>query len=31
MVTVGAAADAPGHHVFSSTIWGKAVSAYHFG
>jgi aromatic ring-opening dioxygenase catalytic subunit (LigB family) len=31
MVAVGAASDAPGRHAFSGTIWGKAVSAYHFG
>ncbi len=31
MVAVGAAAGDPGHHVYSGTIWGKAVSAYHFG
>ncbi|MEI9983801.1 MAG: class III extradiol ring-cleavage dioxygenase [Aliidongia sp.] len=31
MVAVGAAAGEAGHHAFSGTIWGKAVSAYHFG
>ena len=31
MVAVGAAGDAPGHQTYSGTIWGKAVSAYHFG
>ncbi len=31
MVAVGAADGDPGHHVYSGTIWGKAVSAYHFG
>ncbi len=31
MVAVGAADGDPGHHAFSGTIWGKAVSAYHFG
>lgn len=31
MVAAGAAAGDAGKHVFSGTIWGKAVSAYHFG
>jgi len=31
MVAAGAGHGEPGHHVFSGTIWGKAVSAYHFG
>jgi aromatic ring-opening dioxygenase catalytic subunit (LigB family) len=31
MVAVGAAASEKGRHAFSGTIWGKAVSAYHFG
>ena len=31
MIAVGAAENDPGHHVYSGTIWGKAVSAYHFG
>lgn len=31
MVAVGAGASEAGKHIFSSTIWGKAVSAYHFG
>jgi aromatic ring-opening dioxygenase catalytic subunit (LigB family) len=31
MVAVGAAGEDPGHHVFSGSIFGKAVSAYHFG
>jgi len=31
MIAVGAAGDDPGHQVYSGTIWGKAVSAYHFG
>lgn len=31
MVAVGAASGKKGRHVFSGTIWGKAVSAYHFG
>lgn len=31
MVAVGAGASESGNHVFSGTIWGKAVSAYHFG
>jgi aromatic ring-opening dioxygenase catalytic subunit (LigB family) len=31
MVAVGAAAGAAGQHAFSGTIWGKAISAYHFG
>lgn len=31
MVATGAAAGDPGRHAFSGTIWGKAVSAYHFG
>lgn len=31
MVAAGAAPGEPGHHVFGGTIWGKAVSAYHFG
>lgn len=31
MVAAGAASGEIGHHAFSGTIWGKAVSAYHFG
>lgn len=31
MVAAGAADGDTGKHVFSGTIWGKAVSAYHFG
>jgi aromatic ring-opening dioxygenase catalytic subunit (LigB family) len=31
MVAVGAAAGDSGQHAFSGTIWGKAISAYHFG
>jgi len=31
MVAVGAAAGDAGSHAFSGTIWGKAISAYHFG
>lgn len=31
MVAVGAANGDAGKHAFSGTIWGKAVSAYHFG
>lgn len=31
MVAAGAASGEPGRHAFSGTIWGKAVSAYHFG
>ena len=31
MVAAGAAAGDAGRHAFSGTIWGKAVSAYHFG
>jgi aromatic ring-opening dioxygenase catalytic subunit (LigB family) len=31
MVAVGAGHGKPGQHMFSGTIWGKAVSAYHFG
>ena len=31
MVAAGAGAGDPGRHAFSGTIWGKAVSAYHFG
>jgi len=31
MVAVGAASTEQGRHVFSGTIWGKAVSAYQFG
>jgi aromatic ring-opening dioxygenase catalytic subunit (LigB family) len=31
MVAVGAASDEPGQQKFSGKIWGKAVSAYHFG
>ena len=31
MVAAGAATGESGHHVFSGKIWGKAVSAYHFG
>ncbi len=31
MVAVGAAASDPGQQKFSGKIWGKAVSAYHFG
>ncbi|MTJ79416.1 MAG: dioxygenase [Telmatospirillum sp.] len=31
MVAAGAAGDDPGRQVFSGAIWGKAVSAYHFG
>lgn len=31
MVAVGAAGNDKGHHAFSGKIWGKAVSAYHFG
>ena len=30
MVAVGAASKAQGKQTFSGTIWGKAVSAYHF-
>ncbi len=30
MVAAGAAAGDPGRHEFRGTIWGKAVSAYHF-
>ena len=31
MVAVGAAAGDAGRQAFSGTIWGKSVSAYHFG
>ncbi len=31
MVAAGAAGGEAGRHAFSGTIWGKAVSAYHFG
>jgi len=31
MVAVGASSNELGRQVFSGTIWGKAVSAYHFG
>jgi aromatic ring-opening dioxygenase catalytic subunit (LigB family) len=31
MVAAGAAAGDAGRHAFSGTIWGKAISAYHFG
>jgi aromatic ring-opening dioxygenase catalytic subunit (LigB family) len=31
MVAAGAGSGAVGHHAFSGTIWGKAVSAFHFG
>lgn len=31
MVAVGAASGDPGRHAFSGTIWGLAVSGYHFG
>jgi len=31
MVAAGAAPGEPGHHAFSGKIWGKSVSAYHFG
>jgi aromatic ring-opening dioxygenase catalytic subunit (LigB family) len=31
MVAAGAASGEAGRHAFSGTIWGKAVSAYHFG
>jgi aromatic ring-opening dioxygenase catalytic subunit (LigB family) len=31
MVAAGAAAGDPGRHTFSDRIWGKTVSAYHFG
>jgi aromatic ring-opening dioxygenase catalytic subunit (LigB family) len=31
MVAVGAGSTEPGRHAFSGKIWGKAVSAYHFG
>ena len=31
MVAAGAGADDPGRQVFSDKIWGKAVSAFHFG
>lgn len=31
MVAAGAAGGETGHRPFSGTIWGKAVSAYHFG
>lgn len=31
MVAAGAAAGDVGRQVFNRTIWGKAVSAYHFG
>jgi aromatic ring-opening dioxygenase catalytic subunit (LigB family) len=31
MVAAGAAGDDAGRHVFSGTIWGKAVSGYQFG
>jgi aromatic ring-opening dioxygenase catalytic subunit (LigB family) len=30
MVAVGAAGEDPCEHAFSGTIWGKAISAYHF-
>ncbi len=30
MVAAGAGTGAAGRHAFSGTIWGKAVSAYHF-
>jgi aromatic ring-opening dioxygenase catalytic subunit (LigB family) len=31
MVAAGAGAGEPGRHAFSGKIWGKPVSAYHFG
>jgi aromatic ring-opening dioxygenase catalytic subunit (LigB family) len=31
MVAAGAAQGEPGYHVFSGTVWGKPVSAFHFG
>jgi aromatic ring-opening dioxygenase catalytic subunit (LigB family) len=31
MVAAGAGTGETGHHAFSGTIWGKAVSAFHFG
>ncbi len=31
MVAAGAGAGAAGSHAFRGTIWGKAVSAFHFG
>jgi aromatic ring-opening dioxygenase catalytic subunit (LigB family) len=31
MVAAGAASGEPGRHAFSGRIWGKVVSAYHFG
>jgi aromatic ring-opening dioxygenase catalytic subunit (LigB family) len=31
MVAAGAGSGDEGHHAFSGTIWGKAVSAFHFG
>ncbi len=31
MIAAGAAGDDKGRQRFSGTIWGKAVSAYHFG
>jgi aromatic ring-opening dioxygenase catalytic subunit (LigB family) len=31
MVAVGAADGDPGRRAYHGTIWGKAVSAYHFG
>ena len=31
MVAAGAGTGEAGHHAFSGTIWGKAVSAFHFG
>ncbi len=31
MVAAGAASGEPGHHAYSGTIWGNALSAYHFG
>jgi aromatic ring-opening dioxygenase catalytic subunit (LigB family) len=31
MVAAGAAGQDPGHHAFQGHIWGKTVSAFHFG
>jgi aromatic ring-opening dioxygenase catalytic subunit (LigB family) len=31
MVAAGAAAGDPGRHAFTDAIWGKTVSAFHFG
>jgi aromatic ring-opening dioxygenase catalytic subunit (LigB family) len=31
MVAAGAASGESGRHVFSDTIWGKPISAFHFG